>query len=226
MYDFEFHRWLTLAARLLRLYTSTKSPTNELVQIIVYLMGHYIPMWFQIRSSNSCSNGTKNLWRSVELLQQLPTHLQSLIQSVIQRNGYWAHPEAVLLTMLSDEDSETRSRAVQTIHQCRQEVQQQQQSEARPFVLPKINFEATDYTELLDWTSEFITEPPLTMSLSEAELESICAAPLQVNDFPVHTVAVERTVKVVTEASRVIVGDQQRHGWIGTSLLLFSLTEC
>ena len=128
--------------------------------------------------------------------------------------------------MLSDEDSETRSRAVQTIHQCRQEVQQQQQSEARPFVLPKINFEATDYTELLDWTSEFITEPPLTMSLSEAELESICAAPLQVNDFPVHTVAVERTVKVVTEASRVIVGDQQRHGWIGTSLLLFSLTEC
>ena len=45
--------------------------------------------------------------------------------------------------------------------------------DVRSFVLPKANFAATDYTQLLNWTSEMILEPPLTMSLSDAEHQNV-----------------------------------------------------
>ena len=48
-----------------------------------------------------------------------------------------------------------------------------QMEDVRSFVLPKANFAATDYTQLLNWTSEMILEPPLTMSLSDAELQNV-----------------------------------------------------
>ena len=47
-----------------------------------------------------CQRGL-NLMRSVELLRTLPTHLQDVIRPVVQRNAYWAHPEAVLLAMVA-----------------------------------------------------------------------------------------------------------------------------
>lgn len=148
--------------------------------------------------------------RSVELLQELPSSLQTHIRPVMQRNSYWAHPEAVLQTMVADEDPAVRGRAVRTIQQCRQQPPQ----EVRPYVLPMANFSAGHYTELLNWDTELITEPPLTMGLSNDELQCILGAPLEVEAYPVHTVAVERTVKVVTAAARAVIGERQRHGWI------------
>ena len=67
---------------------------------------------------------------------------------------------------------------------------------------------------MLDWNAELITEPPLTMALSDAQLDGLRNAPLVVPPYPVHTVAVERAVKVVTEAASNVVGETQRHGWI------------
>ena len=209
-----FYRWLTLAARLLRVYVSSDSPSDQLRLIVQYLVGHYVPMWFHIRSHNTCSNGAKNVMRSLELLRDLPPQLQRFIQPVIQRNAFWCHPEAVLLGMTADQDPQVRDRAVQLIMQCRQQPREQ----VRPFLLPKVNFSASNFTELLDWKVEDITEPPLTMNLSDEEVQGIRSAPLDMGAFPVHTVAVERAVKVVTEAAGAVVGERQRHGWICSRL--------
>ena len=38
------------------------------------------------------------------------------------------------------------------------------------------------------------------------------------DNYPVHTVAVERAVKVVTEAAGAVVGEEQRHGFICSRL--------
>ena len=42
-------RWLTLAVRLLQLYTRTETPSEALVKIITYIIQVYSPMWFAIR---------------------------------------------------------------------------------------------------------------------------------------------------------------------------------
>ena len=177
-------------------------------------MNHYIPMWFHIRANSTCTSGALNVMRSVELLRMLPTQLQDVIRPVVQRNAYWAHPEAVLLAMVADPDAVVRFRAVDAIRRCRQ----QPQEGVRPFKLPTINFAATHYTELLEWEKELITEPPLTTDLTDAELQDICCQPLQIAAFPVHTVAVERAVKVVTEAAGSVLGEERRHGWISSRL--------
>ena len=174
-------------------------------------MAHYIPMWFYIRLHSSCETGPQNLMRSIELLRFLPKKLQDYVRPVLQRNAYWAHPEAVLLAMVADSNPEVRDQAVTTIMHCRQ---QQHTENVRPYLLPSLNFEAGSYTELLDWEEELITEPPLTLALSDAELEGVRLAPLAVPHFPVHTVSVERTVRVVTEAAANVVGERQRHGFI------------
>ncbi|KAF0287669.1 hypothetical protein FJT64_013938 [Amphibalanus amphitrite] len=214
LFRITFRRWLTLATRLLRVYIGSDSPTDQLHLIVQYLVGHYVPMWFHIRSHSTCSSGAKNVMRSLELLRQLPLQLQSFIHPVIQRNAFWCHPEAVLLGMTADQDPHVRERAVQVIMECRQKPREQ----VRPYVLPKVNFSASNFTELLDWSAEDITEPPLTMTLSDAEIRDICATPLEIGAFPVHTVAVERAVKVVTEAAGAVVGEKQRHGWICSRL--------
>ena len=88
----------------------------------------------------------------------------------------------------------------------------------RPYVLPAVNMAAEDITQLIDWQEELVTESPLTADLYDAALLDILRTPLQVDHYPVHTVAVERAVKVVTEAATAVVGEEQRHGFICSRL--------
>ena len=117
--------------------------------------------------------------------------LQSFIQLGIQHNAFWCHPKAVLLGIAADQDPQVRGPAVQVIMQCRQQPREQ----VRPFLLPKVNFYASNLTELLDWRVERIAESSLTKNLSDAEVQDIRCAPLDMGAFPVHIVAVERVVK-------------------------------
>ena len=171
----------------------------ELVHIVKYLVHHYVPTWFAIRQNSVCTEGSKNVFRSIELLRGLPREIQDTIRPVISRNGYWAHPEQLLLAMVADEDRESRTEAIRHIRAARQRGKQEQ--EVRSFSLPTINFDAQRYVDLIDWAAEDVTEPPLLRGLSDSELGEISAASLRIPAYPVHTQAVERAVRDVTEAS-------------------------
>lgn len=148
--------------------------------------------------------------RSLELLKTLPSTIRATIEPVIQRNAYWCHPEAVLLAMVADPDDAIRAKALQVIQRCRE----QSRGQVRQFVIPKLNFSATSYIEMFDWDDTLVTEPPLTVDISESSLMNILAAPLDVEHYPVHTQTVERTVRIVTEAASAVVGESARHGYI------------
>ena len=180
-----------------------------------YLVHHYVPTWFAIRRNSACTEGSKNLYRSIELLRGLPVDIQRIIRPVISRNGFWAHPEQVLLAMISDEDQQIRTEAIQHIQAARGRGQQE---EVRSFTLPTINFDAQRYVDIIDWTAEEITEPPLLCDLSDAELQEITTAPLEIPAYPVHTQAVERAIRDVTDASSRVVGEEARHGHITACL--------
>ena len=205
-----FRRWLTLAARLLCVYVSTEFPSAELKQLVQLAVAHYIPVWFTVRQNSDCSAGARNLHRSVELLRLLPQNIQTIVGPVLQRNAHWAHPEQLLLAMAADSSRETRERAVALIRAARL----WETRDVRAFKLPVLNFRAEHYADLIDWSSLEVTQPPLLRDLSDGDLEEIAEVPVVLPAYPVHTQAVERTVKVVTEACSSVLGEEARHGLI------------
>ena len=92
----------------------------------------------------------------------------------------------------------------------------------RRFEIPKLNFDAEDYTELINWQSCIVTVPPLLANLSANDLNRLVAGNasqlIDVDNFPCHTQSVERCVKLVTEASAAFFGPHQRDGFIKTQL--------
>ena len=83
----------------------------------------------------------------------------------------------------------------------------------RAFRVPKLDFEATCYVDMISWEGN-IFEPPLTLHMTEDELNSYIETPLEVLPYPGHTQAVERGVKLTTEASTSVIGEEKRDGMI------------
>ncbi|GBN11044.1 hypothetical protein AVEN_22835-1 [Araneus ventricosus] len=93
----------------------------------------------------------------------------------------------------------------------------------RRFVIPAVNFRATDYVDLIDWQVCNVTPPTVLRHISSHELLKMIQddAPMDGWDFikfPSHTQADERIVKLITEASRKIFGPQNRDGFIRATL--------
>ena len=82
------------------------------------------------------------------------------------------------------------------------------------FFIPTLNFAAETYPELINWEVVKLTEPPLTLDLNEAELLAIKETPFKVPNYPCHTQAVERGVKLVSEASAAVIGQEAQEGFI------------
>ncbi|KPU75627.1 uncharacterized protein Dana_GF26820 [Drosophila ananassae] len=136
----------------------------------------------------------------------LPKRLLKVVDPVIQHNAYFAHPENLLLSMLTDENLNLRKIGLQRILKAREKTPTAETS-VRSFLLPKLNFNATKYYEMIDWSSIVVSPPPVLRNVSNAVLVSSIDNQLSIGQsnllsFPCHTQAVERTVKLITEASK------------------------
>lgn len=205
-------RWLTTANRILRLYVATRKPTKNLVNLVNLVIKVYMPVWFSIKKNPNCYNGANHAFKTIVLSRCLDKDVQSVIHSVMQRNGYFLHPENVLIAMMIDERLDVRIKAMNIIFECRKS----QTNEIRVFKVPKINFEAEDYVDLISWDQA--TEPPLIKHLSDDELKELIMSKTselkQILHLPCHTQAVERHVKLVTEVSSAVCGFESRHARI------------
>jgi hypothetical protein len=226
-------RWLTTANRLLRLYIGTKNPSTNLQILTNFVMKVYAPSWFAIKMKPSCTEGARHLFKTVCMSRYLPEELKVVIDPVIQRNAYFGHPENILLAMLTDERKHIRELGLRRILKARTIVKLPKRTTKkrkstkttaiREFAIPKLNFEATDYVDLINWQECNITEPPLTKHISDEDLKFLVgsgeATPvLDFPQFPCHTQAVERCVKLVTEASAAVCGAPARDGFIRARL--------
>lgn len=141
---------------------------------------------------------------------------RNIVDRVIQRNAYYAHPENVLICMLNDERKHIRELALRRLLQARQG----NKDSLRKFVIPKLNFKAEDYTEMIMWADIKITEPPVTKNMNVEDLKTMVTNDDPENQteyfthLPCHTQAVERTIKLVTEASLSVCGCEGRDGFV------------
>ena len=88
------------------------------------------------------------------------------------------------------------------------------------FCLPELNLECDNYIDLINWQKVVITEPPLTMDLSDETIISNIQNKVVYKSvkYPVHTQAVERVIKLVTEASAEVCSHEAREGLIRSRL--------
>lgn len=86
----------------------------------------------------------------------------------------------------------------------------------RIFKIPVLNFDAKDYTDIINWHDMNITEPPLTYNLSDKDIDDLIESKQKkvFANLPCHTQAVERVVKLVTKASSSVCGIKNRDGLI------------
>lgn len=78
--------------------------------------------------------------------------------------------------------------------------------------------DASHYHQMVDWQALNLSEPPITKMIATSEINSAILSDqkkLQLaTDFPNHTQAVERVIKLVTDASVSVVGEKARDGLI------------
>ena len=89
--------------------------------------------------------------------------------------------------------------------------------------IPTINLNATHWTQLIDLTLCGIFEPPMMEAFSESELrESLLnGTKLDLPDLPSHSQAMERAVKLSTEASQTVHCFEARHQHITAKLFIY-----
>ena len=88
-----------------------------------------------------------------------------------------------------------------------------------------INIKAKAYYKLIDLDDQDVTEPPAVSHLSNEHLQSIYGKKLELK-IPCHNQAVERHIKVVTEASMLVSGFERRDGLIRQKLKSRKLMKC
>ncbi|EDV19921.1 uncharacterized protein TRIADDRAFT_61538 [Trichoplax adhaerens] len=217
-------RWLTTANRILRVYIATSTPSKSLQIITNYIIKVYTPLWFAIKAKPQCTYGPRHFFQLIRLSRFLASNQQKIIDEVIQRNAYFAHPENLLLAMLTDDDKSLRESAFEKILFARRYIKR---INVRQFKIPKIDFNAASYAEMIDWQREAITEPPLTMPLSELELRQIVETgdDSHFDAYPCHMQAVERIIRLVTAASTSVYGYERREGLIRSTLKSRKITK-
>ncbi|KAE8741305.1 hypothetical protein FOCC_FOCC013159 [Frankliniella occidentalis] len=209
-------RWLTAACRILRLYVATASPSRNLKHIAEFIIKVYAPVWFAVKVDCKFYNASLHVWRKIRLSRYLPKKLKAIVDPVIERNAFALHPENLLVTMLRDTRQQVRQRSVTMLLKARQADQKNLGVRVRDYRPPKINFDAQDYPDLIDWKQVKVTFPPVLRRFTNSDLEQAVNNPdfLEENlpPFPCHTQAVERTVQLVSKASKKVTGQDGRDG--------------
>lgn len=204
-------RWLTTANRLCRLYVLTKKNSEEFVSIITFIVTVYAPMWFDIKMHPSCKDGVRHVHKMIMRSRYMSDSLKKINDPVIERNSFFAHPENILIAMTTDERRHMRQLGLRRILKARLNPGKS----TRQFRVPRLNFDCADY---IDWTVEKVTEPPITTKISDEDLKIFINDPntplIDLDRFPCHTQAVERCIKLVTDASMAVCGQTRRDGFI------------
>jgi len=168
----------------------------------------------------------KNVFKLIERVRQFPADkVRDISMKVLQRNAYFAHSENVILGMLAEDDENIRRRAVDKILALRSEasattgmessnLESSSKDVVRQFEVPKSNVEATHFYELTNLDSiKDISQTLDVMDSDDTSIAQMLTTPL-VLQHPCHNQAVERHVKLVSEAASVVTGYEKRNGMI------------
>ena len=182
-------------------------------KFIDYIQKVYVPAWFIIKTNPYLEHGAKNVFSLMQLVRTQPKDVQEVAKKSVQTNAFFAHSSNLLVAMLADEEEAIRRKAVNAIIKIRSgEIKskvERTDSGLRIFRVPKLNWGARNYVNMIDWDLSTFSEPTVTKKLSDDDLRKAFAAPL---DLPKHpNNSVERAIRQVSEACHQVYGQESRH---------------
>ncbi len=176
-----------------------------------FIANVYFPCWFHVKINHSWVDGPRNVLFELSSLRIQPKEVQSTLMPTVRPSAWFAHSEAILMTMLCEEEEEERRFAVLQITSFRGE-QEMSDSSLRLRTLPYLNVQGTNLQNLIDWEGD--TELIVTCNLTKSDLLKYMAKPMVVKYYLCHTQAIERAVKEVTVAASAVCGTERRDGFI------------
>lgn len=115
--------------------------------MVKYILASYVPVWFSVKKESSIIHGPRHLFETIKISRYLSENLRKVIGFfhtikcllcsgefiVINDNG-WRHVRELIFRRILTKTYENIK--------CKTLVN---------FVLPKINFNAIDYIDIIDW---------------------------------------------------------------------------
>ena len=153
----------------------------------------------------------------MSLIKTQSQETQEVVKPAVQKNGYFAHPSTMLCSMLESEDMRVRNKAVMPIESSRLKPVKKPRMKAlkgvRRYTIPALQWDAKQWWNIIDWNAKAATihEPSILKKLESYELRKAITQPISMPQFPLHSQSVERGVKLVSEASTKVVGQDKRH---------------
>ena len=114
-------RWLTLAIRLLCLYTRDNQPTVSLKKLVYFIVQVYAPAWFEIKKSSKFHESPRLIFSTITRINNLPfDDVKHIVKKNIKNNALCLKPENILYAILKDNDSNIRNFGFQILLALRQ----------------------------------------------------------------------------------------------------------
>ena len=194
-------------------------PSENLVLLTRYVVLVYGPTWLELKRDSRLQSGPLHLLHEVERqTKHLSGEALDTVRKYTQINGFFAHEEQTLLHLVCSEKLEEREVGVRHILRVRREQREAQTvvpqkkrrskkvtKKIRKYNPQQINWKASSVETLVD-LSIAETEPPLTMSLADEEVEMIIQEPLRISQYECISQFVERGVKDTTTAASSTTG--------------------
>ena len=195
-------RWLTMAETCIEMWQSEHGLEGELLErlrtLVTFIVTVYCQMWFQIKVKHSWLEGPRHVLFELSLYRLQSHQVQEIILPTLLRSAWNSHSESILQTMICSPDREEREFAVKQILKIRGK-NKLGDMKPRPRKLPKLNINAENLKDMIDWKGS--KEPVLTCNFSKEEIKACLDTPLKVPYFCLHTQGIERAIKEVREYS-------------------------
>ena len=199
-------RWSNTESRVLRVYMSTASPSEAQRRMTSFIIYVYVPSFLEIRQKNLLLEGPRHL---LTIITRVATYCTKeevlLLKPYIQYNGYFAQHEVVLASLLASQEKEEREVALQVVKKLRKKEEKSKRKTVRKVKNPEIDLAATKLSELVN-LEKATSSPPILFKHTKEELEQFLEVPYSEPGLPCTTTAVERGVRLTTEAATVVSG--------------------
>lgn len=199
-------RWVTKASRILRIYISENMPSTQLVWLTKFIMFIYLPSIVNIKMKPYFFDGARHFFFIIDKIQKHKSELgpkscQSL-RSTLARNGFYSHPEMVVVAMITDQNRNIRRKGLTLIEEARARSLDSQKV-VRKYVLSPTIKQVQTYVDLLPKEEKMIYEPPSTMFLTNEEIRRLKDSDQQVilPLLPSHSQNVEFHVQLMSSAA-------------------------
>jgi len=118
--------------------------------MVTVIIRVYASMWFGIKAQPSCKDEARHVHQMLVKSRYLSPEVKKIVDSVIHRNAYFAHPGNLLLAMMTDHRPHIRELGLRRVMKARAAGAHPSGQTLRLKVPAKLNFYAVEYFDMID----------------------------------------------------------------------------